>query len=150
MSVIADEIIRFSSVLRIAYNLLTGRDYLKRKKFREKKKLISVALPFSDLVYGFPELVPVFPIRTHTFKMHKYLTYLGSGASIFGWKNVSNFLGFVKNLGIGDVSKIIDEIIGNVIDTVNDKYNEMYDVGIESGIPTDFCYGIKIFYVVSI
>jgi len=146
VSLIADEIVRFSSVLRISYNLLTGRDYLKRKKFREKKKLISVALPFSDLVYGFPDLVPVFPIRTHAFKIHRYLTYLGSTASIFGWENVSKFLGFVKNLGIGDVSKIIDEIIDSVIDTVNDKYNEMYDLGIESGVPTDFCYGIKSLY----
>jgi len=146
MSLIADDIIRFSSVLRIAYNLLTGREYLKRKKFREKKKLISVALPLSDLVYGFPDLVPVFPIRTHTFKMHKYLTYLGSASNIFGWENVSKFLGFIKNLGIGDVSKIIDEIIDNVIETVNEKYNEMYDIGIENGIPTDFCYGIKILY----
>jgi len=146
MSLIADEIIRFSSILRIAYNLLTGRDYLKRKKFREKKKLISVALPFSDLVYGFPDLVPVFPIRTHTFKMHKYLTYLGTASNIFGWANVSKFLGFVKNLGIKDVSKIIDEIIEDVINTVNDKYNEMYDIGIENGIPTDFCYGIKSLY----
>jgi len=146
MSLIADDIIRFSSALRIAYNLLTGRDYLKRKKFREKKKLISVALPFSDLVYGFPDLVPVFPIRTHSFKMHKYLTYLGSASNIFGWKNVSKFLGFVKNAGIGDLSKVIDEIIDNVIDTVNVKYNEMYDIGIENGIPTDFCYGIKTLY----
>jgi len=37
MSLIADEIITFSSVLRIAYNLLAGHNYLKRKKFREKK-----------------------------------------------------------------------------------------------------------------
>ena len=146
MSLIADEIIRFSSILRIAYNLLTGRDYLKRKKFREKKKLISVALPFSDLVYAFQDLVPVFPIRMHTFEMHRYLTYLGSASNIFGWKNVSNFLGFIKNLGIGDINKIFDEIIDKVIETVNNKYNEMYDLGIESGIPIDFCYGIKSLY----
>ncbi len=146
MSLIADEIVRFSSVLRISYNLLTGRDYLKRKKFREKKKLISVALPFSDLVYGFPDLVPVFPIRMHNFEMHRYLTYLGSASNIFGWKNVSNFLGFIKNLGIGDINKIIDEIIENVIDTVNKKYNEMYELGIENGVPSDFCYGIKSLY----
>jgi len=146
MSLMADDIIQFSSVLRIAYNLLAGRDYLKRKKFREKKKLISVALPFSDLVYGFPDLVPVFPIRMHTFKIHKYLTYLSLGSDIFGWKRVSKFLSFVKNLGISEASRIIEEIIGDVIDTVNDKYNEMYDLGIESGIPNDFCYGIKSLY----
>ena len=146
MSLVADELIRFSSVLRIAYNFLTGRDYLKRKKFREKKKLISVGLPFSDIVYAFPDLIPVFPIRMHEFKIHKYLTYLGSASNIFGWNTVSNFLGFVKDLGIKDISNTVDNIIEDVIETINGKYNEMYDFGEESGIPTDFCYGVKSLY----
>lgn len=146
MSLVADEIIRFSSVLNMAYNFLTGRDYLKRKKFREKKKLVSIGLPFSDLVYGFPDLIPVFPIRMQIFKINKYLTYLGSASNIFGMKRVSNFLGFVKNLGIKEVSQTIDNIIEDVIDTINEKYNEMYDLGIESGISSDFCYGIKSLY----
>ncbi|MFW9865419.1 MAG: 2-hydroxyacyl-CoA dehydratase [Candidatus Thorarchaeota archaeon] len=146
MSLVADELIRFSSVLRIAYNFLTGRDYLKRKKFREKKKLISVGLPYSDIVYAFPDLIPVFPIRMHEFKIHKYLTYLGSASNIFGWNTVSNFLGFVKDLGIKDISNTVDNIIEDVIETINSKYNDMYDFGEESGIPTDFCYGIKSLY----
>ncbi|MFX1325698.1 MAG: 2-hydroxyacyl-CoA dehydratase family protein [Promethearchaeota archaeon] len=146
MSLVADELVRFSSVLRIAYNFLTGRDYLKKKKFREKKKLISIGLPFSDIVYAFPDLIPVFPIRMHEFKIHKYLTYLGSASHIFGWNKVSDFLGFVKDLGIKDVSKAVDNIIEDVIETINEKYNEMYDFGEESGIPTDFCYGVKSLY----
>ncbi|MFX1234439.1 MAG: 2-hydroxyacyl-CoA dehydratase [Promethearchaeota archaeon] len=145
MSLMADELIRFSSVLRIAYNFLGGRDYLKRKKFREHKKLISVALPFSDLVFA-AGAVPVFPIRMQIFEINKYLRYLGSASNILGWNRVSDFLGFIKNLGIGEVSKLIDDIIDEVIDTINKKYNEMYDLGIESGIPTDFCYGIKSLY----
>jgi benzoyl-CoA reductase/2-hydroxyglutaryl-CoA dehydratase subunit BcrC/BadD/HgdB len=142
MSLIADEIIRFSSVLKIAYNLLAGRNYLKRKKFREKEKLVAVALPFSDLPFA-AGAVPVFPIRMHIFEINKYLAYLGSASSLFGWDSVSNFLGFVKNLGIQEISKIVDDIIENVIDTINRKYNEMYDLGIESGISSDFCYGLK-------
>ncbi|MFW9938127.1 MAG: 2-hydroxyacyl-CoA dehydratase family protein [Candidatus Thorarchaeota archaeon] len=142
MSLIADEIIRFSSVLKIAYNFLTGRTYLKRKKFREKEKLVAVSLPFSDIPFA-TGTVPVFPIRMHIFEINKYLAYLGSASSIFGWESVSNFLGFVRNLGIQEISKIIDEIIEDVIVTINKKYNEMYDIGIESGISSDFCYGLK-------
>ncbi|MHA1986395.1 MAG: 2-hydroxyacyl-CoA dehydratase [Promethearchaeota archaeon] len=150
MSTVADELIRFSSVLKMAYNFLTGRDYLKRKKFREKKKLISVGLPFSDLVYGFPDLIPVLPIRMHEFEIHKYLTYLGTSSKIFGWNNVTNFLGYVKDLGIKDVSKTVDDIIESVIETINSKYNEMYEIGVESGISTDFCYGVKSLYGMSV
>ncbi len=138
----ADELIRFASVLKIAYNFLNGREYLKRKKFREKKKLVAVALPFSDLIFA-SGAVPVFPIRMHEFQIHKYLRYLGSASSIFGWDRVSNFLGFVKNLGIKEVSNLIDEIIEDVIEKINIKYNEMYDLGIEHGISSDFCYGLK-------
>lgn len=142
MSLVADEIIRFSSILKMAYNFLNGRNYLKRKKFREKEKLVAIALPFSDLAFA-AGTVPVFPIRMHTFEINKYLSYLGSASSIFGWNGVSNFLGFVKNLGIKEISKLIDDIIEDVIETINKKYNEMYDTGVECGISSDFCYGLK-------
>ena len=143
MSLYADEIIRFSSVLKMSYNLIAGRDELKRKKMREKKHLISVALPFSDLLFGFPNLIPVFPIRMEVFKIGKYLSYLGSASSIFGWENVSKILGYVKNAGIEEVSKVIDGIIDGVIETLNEKYNQMYDLGVEKGISTDFCFPLK-------
>jgi benzoyl-CoA reductase/2-hydroxyglutaryl-CoA dehydratase subunit BcrC/BadD/HgdB len=143
MSLYADEIIRFSSVLKMSYNLIYGREELKRLKLRDKKHLISVALPFSDLIFGFPNLVPVFPIRMHVFKISKYLSLLGSSASLFGWDNVSKFLGYVKNMGINEVSKVIDEIIDDVIETLNEKYNEMFDIGVERGISSDFCFALK-------
>ena len=142
MSLIAEEIIQFSSVLRMAYNLLTGRNYLKRKKFREKEKLVAVTLPFSDLAFA-AGTIPVFPIRLHQFEINQYLIYLGSASSIFGWNTVSNFLGFIRNLGINEISKIVDDIIEDVIDVINKKYNIMYDIGVENGISSDFCYGLK-------
>ena len=145
MSIFADDIVRFSSVLKIAYNFLAGREYLKRKKFREKKKLISVALPFSDLAFATGG-IPVFPIRMEILEINKYLVYLGAASSIFGWKRVSDFLGFIKSSGIDELSKTVDKIIDDSIDTINRKYNEVYDLGIESGISSDFCYGIKSLY----
>ncbi|MHA1320319.1 MAG: 2-hydroxyacyl-CoA dehydratase family protein, partial [Promethearchaeota archaeon] len=142
MSLIADEIVSFSSVLRIAYNMLNGRNDLKRKKFRDKKKLVAITMPFSDLAFA-AGTVPVLPIRMHKFEISQYLNYLGSASSIFGWNTVSNFLSFIKNLGIEQVSKILDDIIEGVIVSLNEKYNEMYDIGVENGISSDFCYGLK-------
>ena len=145
MSIFADDIVGFTSVLKIAYNFLAGRDYLKKKKFREKKKLISVALPFSDLAFAAGG-IPVFPIRMETLEINKYLVYLGSASNIFGWKRVSDFLGFIKSSGIEELSKTVDKIIDDAIDTINRKYNEVYDLGVENGISSDFCYGIKSLY----
>ena len=88
MSLMADELIRFSSVLRIAYNFLTGRNYLKRKKFREKKKLIAIALPFSDLAFA-AGAIQVFPIRMHQFEIHKYHGH-GIGCIETGIFEISN------------------------------------------------------------
>jgi len=134
-----DDLINFSSVLKMSYNFLAGREFLKRKKFREKKKLISVSLPFSDLAYA-AGAIPVFPIRMQIFDINRYLIAMNSATSFFGWSTVVKFLGFVKQF---DTMKIADNIIGEVIKSLNIKYNEMYDLGVENGISSDFCYGIK-------
>ncbi len=145
MSYMADDVVNFTSMLKMAYNLLSGNSYLKRKKFREKKKLIGVALPFSDLAFASGS-IPVFPIRMEIYEINNYLVALGSASSFFGWQSVSNFLGFLKKLDIKSINETVDKIINDVIDTINKKYNEMYDLGVESGISTDFCYGIKSLY----
>ncbi|TFF94862.1 MAG: 2-hydroxyacyl-CoA dehydratase [Promethearchaeota archaeon] len=138
MSIFADDIVTFKSVLRLAYNYLAGREYLKRKKFKERKKLISVALPFSDLIFS-AGAIPVFPIRMERFKVNAYLNALNSAKSLIGWDLTTKLLSFVRQF---DVLKILDTVLDDVIHTINEKYNELYDLGIENGIPSDFCYGI--------
>jgi len=139
MSVFADDVINFKSVLKLAYNFLAGREYLKKKKFRERKKLVSVALPFSDLAFS-AGAVPVFPIRMEKFKINSYLTALNSAKSLFGWNLTTKLLGFVRQF---DILKLIDNVLDDVIHTINDKYNDLYELGLDEGVSTDFCYGIK-------
>lgn len=139
MSLIADDVINFTSMLKMSYNFLAGRDYLKKQKFRERKKLVSVALPFSDLCFA-AGAVPVFPIRMEIFDINQYLMAMNTATTFFGWSTVAKFLGFVKQF---DKLKIADNIIGDVIDSINIKYNEMYDIAEEHGLNSDFCYGIK-------
>ena len=133
-----DDIVTFKSVLRLSYNFLAGRDYLKKKKFKERKKLVAVALPFSDLVFA-SGAIPVFPIRMEQFKIHTYLSALGSASNLFGWNLTTKLLSFARQF---DVLKILDNVLDDVIHTINDKYNELYDLGIEYGVSSDFCYGI--------
>jgi benzoyl-CoA reductase/2-hydroxyglutaryl-CoA dehydratase subunit BcrC/BadD/HgdB len=137
--VFADDIVNFASVLKMAFNFLAGREYLKKKKFRERKTLIAIALPFSDLAFAAGG-IPVFPIRMEQFKINNYLKALNSASGLFGWDITAKFLGFVRQF---DALKVIDNILDDVINEINLKYNEMYDIGIENGISTDFCYGIK-------
>ena len=145
MSVIAEDLATFTSMLKMVYNFLNGNSSLKRKKYREKKKIISVALPYSDLIYACGA-IPVFPIRMEKFEVNKYVVALGSASSVLGWDNVTNILGFLKKLNIKSINTTFDKVIEEVVETVNKKYNQLYDLGIESGISTDFCYGIKSLY----
>ncbi|MFX1550725.1 MAG: hypothetical protein ACFFB9_10210, partial [Promethearchaeota archaeon] len=77
MSIYADDVVNFTSVLKIAYNFLTGRDYLQKKKSKERKTLISVSSGFPDLVFA-ADSIPVFPIRLEKFKLNLYLLALNS------------------------------------------------------------------------
>ncbi len=126
----------------MASNFLTGRDYLRKKKFREKKKLISVALGFPDLVFAVGA-VPVFPIRMESFDFSKYLTPITSATSVLGWDLTAKFLDFARQF---DVLKIVDKILEDVITSINSKYNEMYELGVSNGVPSELCYGINALY----
>ena len=126
----------------MASNFLSGRDYLKKKKFRENKKLISVALGFPDLAFAVGA-VPVFPIRMESFEFSRYLTPITSATSVLGWDLTSKFLDFARQF---DVLKIVDKILEDVITSINSKYNEMYELGVSNGVPSELCYGINALY----
>ena len=126
----------------MASNFLTGRDYLRRKKIREKKKLISVALGFPDLVFAVGA-VPVFPIRMEEFEVSKYLMPLQSATSVLGWDLTSKFLEIARQF---DVLKIVDKILEDVFTSIHNKYNEMYEIGVSNGVPSELCYGINALY----
>ncbi|MFW9950308.1 MAG: 2-hydroxyacyl-CoA dehydratase [Candidatus Thorarchaeota archaeon] len=126
----------------MAYNFLTGRDYLRRKKLRERKKLISVALGFPDLVFAVGA-IPVFPIRMESFKVSTYLSALNSATSVLGWDLTSKVLDFARQF---DVFKLVDRILEDVISSINEKYNAMYDLAIQENVPNELCYGINALY----
>jgi benzoyl-CoA reductase/2-hydroxyglutaryl-CoA dehydratase subunit BcrC/BadD/HgdB len=139
MSIYADDVVNFTSVLKIAYNFLTGRDYFKKKKEKERKTLVSVASGFPDLVFA-ADSIPVFPIRMEKFKLNLYLIALNSATSLFGWNLTTKMLGIARQL---DFLKIVDNVLNNVIGTINEKYNLLYDRVIEKNIASKFCFGVK-------
>ncbi len=142
MSIYADDIANFTSVLKIAYNFLTGRDYLQRKKLKERKTLISVASGFPDLVFA-ADSIPVFPIRMEKFKLNLYLLALNSATSLFGWNLTTKLLGIVRQV---DFLKIVDNVLNDVINSINSKYNLLYERAIKKNVSPDFCFGIKSIY----
>ncbi|MFX1323123.1 MAG: 2-hydroxyacyl-CoA dehydratase [Promethearchaeota archaeon] len=142
MSIYADDVISFTSVLKMSYNFLTGRDYLTKRKQKEKKKLISVALGFPDLVFA-ANAIPVFPIRMEKFKINLYLMALNSATSLFGWDLTTKILGIARQL---DFLKVVEKVLDDVVNSVNEKYNNMYDLGVENGVPSDLCYGMNALY----
>ncbi|MFX1364003.1 MAG: 2-hydroxyacyl-CoA dehydratase [Promethearchaeota archaeon] len=142
MSIYADDVINFTSVLKIAYNFLTGRDYFQKKKSKERKTLISVASGFPDLVFA-ADSIPVFPIRMEKFKLNLYLLALNSATSLFGWNITTKLLGIARQI---DFLKIVDNVLNDVISTINTRYNKLYDSAIQKNVSPDFCFGAKSLY----
>ena len=142
MSIYADDVVNFTSVLKIAYNFLMGRDYLQKKKTKERKTLISVASGFPDLVFA-ADSIPVFPIRMEKFKINMYLLALNSATSLFGWNLTTKLLGIVRQI---DFLKIVDNVLNDVINSINEKYNLLHDLAIQKNVSSDFCFGIKSIY----
>ncbi len=137
MSVYSD-VINFTSVLKIAFNFLN----LNRKKSKEKKKLISVASGFPDLVFA-ADSIPVFPIRMEKFKMNLFLVALNSATNLFGWDLTTQLLGIAKQL---DFLKIVDNTLNDVIDSINEKYNLLYNLAVDNKVSEAFCFGVKSIY----
>ncbi|UCD01996.1 MAG: 2-hydroxyacyl-CoA dehydratase [Promethearchaeota archaeon] len=142
MSIYADDVVNFTSVLKIAYNFLTGRDYLQKKKTKERKTIISVASGFPDLIFA-ADSIPVFPIRMEKFKLNLYLLALNSATSLFGWNLTTKLLGIARQL---DFLKIVDNVLNDVIKSINAKYNLLYDLAAEKKVISDFCFGVKAIY----
>ncbi|MFX0035784.1 MAG: 2-hydroxyacyl-CoA dehydratase family protein [Candidatus Hermodarchaeota archaeon] len=142
MSIYADDVVNFTSVLKIAYNFLTGRDYLQKKKSKERKTLISVASGFPDLVFA-ADSIPVFPIRMEKFKLNMYLLALNSATSLFGWDLTTKLLGIAKQV---DFLKIVDNVLNDVINTINARYNLLYGLAVKKNVSTNFCFGVKSIY----
>ncbi|MFX0004415.1 MAG: 2-hydroxyacyl-CoA dehydratase [Candidatus Hodarchaeota archaeon] len=142
MSIYADDVVNFTSVLKIAYNFLTGRDYLQKKKSKERKTLISVSSGFPDLVFA-ADSIPVFPIRLEKFKLNLYLLALNSATSLFGWNLTTKLLGIARQV---DFLKIVDNVLSDVINSINNKYNKLYDLAMQKNVNSDFCFGIKSIY----
>jgi benzoyl-CoA reductase/2-hydroxyglutaryl-CoA dehydratase subunit BcrC/BadD/HgdB len=142
MSIYADDVVNFTSVLKIAYNFLTGREYLQKKKAKERKTLISVASGFPDLVFA-ADSIPVFPIRMEKFKLNLYLLALNSATSLFGWNITTKLLGIARQV---DFLKIVDSVLNDVINSINSKYNILYDQAIKKNVSPDYCFGITSIY----
>ncbi len=142
MSIYADDVVNFTSVLKIAYNFLTGRDYLLKKKSKERKTLISVASGFPDLVFA-ADSIPVFPIRMEKFKLNLYLLALNSATSLFGWNLTTKLLGIARQI---DFLKIVDNVLNDVISNINARYNLLYDLAIQKSVSPNFCFGVKSLY----
>ena len=142
MSIYADDVVNFTSVLKIAYNFLTGRDYLQKKKSKERKTLISVASGFPDLVFA-ADSIPVFPIRMEKFKLNLYLLALNSATSLFGWNLTTKLLGIARQV---DFLKIVDNVLNDVINSINTRYNLLHDLAIQKNVSTEYCFGVKSIY----
>lgn len=130
----------YTSVLRLAFEFLHGRDKLKNLKFREHRKLVGMTFPFPDLVFA-ADAVPVFPVRMHTFPESPIYRLVNLSTRTSGWGVFTGILNLLQ--GLKPVRDFTDDIITGIITNLNQTYNDLADLAVERGVSSDFCYGIK-------
>jgi len=139
-----EDIDHMPSLLRLAIHFLQGRDFLKRKKFREKKALVSVTFPFNDIIFA-AGAVPVFPVRMHEFtKVANLVNAVEAGTAIAGWGAATKVIEVARRFQAG--KSVVKNIIIDIIGSLNEKYNELALLSESQGYGVDACYGVRGMY----
>jgi benzoyl-CoA reductase/2-hydroxyglutaryl-CoA dehydratase subunit BcrC/BadD/HgdB len=143
LSYIDEDTHNFAGLIRLSVHFLQGREFLKKKKLREKKPLVSVTFPFNDIIFA-AGAIPVFPIRMHEFKVAPYLSALEAGSSLAGWDATTKMIQFAHSFKAG--KNLVRNLIIEVIEAVNEKYNDLAAMSESQGYGVDGCYGVKGMY----
>ncbi len=144
MSYMDEDAQNMPSVLRLAIHFLQGRDFLKKKKFREKKALVSVTFPFNDIIFAAGG-IPVFPVRMHEFtKVAGWVNAIETGTAFAGWGAAAKVIELARSFGAG--KSFVKNIIIEVIEAVNEKYNDLVLLSESQGYGVDACYGVRGMY----
>ncbi|OLS15260.1 MAG: hypothetical protein RBG13Loki_1117 [Promethearchaeota archaeon CR_4] len=143
MSTLHEDMEHFGSFLRMAIHFLHDRSNLKRMKVKEKKALVSMTYPFSEIVFA-AGAIPVVPIRMHEFPNSQYLSAISSAGNLFGWNNTAKLVGIIRQFGAG--RNLIKNIFHDVVSSLFAKYNEMVAIADAAGFAPDGCYGLRGLY----
>ncbi len=143
MSTLHEDLEHFSSFFRLAVHFMYDRDNLKRMKVKEKKALVSMTYPLSEIVFAAGG-VPVVPLRMHEFAASGYVSAMSNAGNLLGWDNAAKLLGIIRHFGAG--RKLVKNVLHDVISSLFAKYNEMVAVADSAGFAPDSCYGIRDLY----
>ncbi|GAB4325029.1 MAG: hypothetical protein Kow0069_30930 [Promethearchaeota archaeon] len=135
-----EDLLDYTSVLKLALAFLHGRDKLKRLKLREGKKLVSMTFPLSDLAFA-AGAVPVFPIRMHEFPESNIYRLVSVATATSGWGLFTGVLRAAQLLA--PAKSFVEGVINGIIENLNAKYNELARLAEGHGVASDYCYGIR-------
>ena len=140
MSKLINDIVKNRALLDLSVEFMASREKLRTLKVIKKKHLIGCLVPMPELICAAGGY-PVYPIRMLPFSDSLTLKALDLGQSLLGNSGLTKLLqGFEKY----DRKNILNNSVHTAIQAIFKQYNRMFDIGIESGVPTDECYGIKV------
>jgi benzoyl-CoA reductase/2-hydroxyglutaryl-CoA dehydratase subunit BcrC/BadD/HgdB len=140
MAELTQDIASFKSLLDLALDFVGSREKLKHLKLHKKKHLIGCIMPNVELVCAVGA-IPVYPIRMQPFGNPSLLKAIDLGRTLIGKGMLTNLIQIIHKF---DQTKTIKNMMNNLINGVFYQYNKMFDLGVEKGVPSDECYGIKV------
>jgi benzoyl-CoA reductase/2-hydroxyglutaryl-CoA dehydratase subunit BcrC/BadD/HgdB len=137
---VSSDILRFRSLLDLSLEFVNGREYLRDLKIRKQKHLIGVFMPNVELVCGVGA-IPTYPVRMKPFGDPSLLKLLDLGKTLLG----DNLLGsLIQTVSKFDTNRSLEKLIRSLIDSIFAQWDGAYHTGVDTGIPSDECYGIKV------
>jgi benzoyl-CoA reductase/2-hydroxyglutaryl-CoA dehydratase subunit BcrC/BadD/HgdB len=137
---VTTDILKFRSLLDLSLEFVNGRETLRDLKQRQKKHLIGTFMPNVELIVA-AGAIPTYPIRMKPFGDPSLLKAIDLGKTILGDSLLS---GLIQTAAKFDANRSLEKLIRTLIDTIFKQWETAYNKGVDLGVPSDECYGIKV------
>jgi benzoyl-CoA reductase/2-hydroxyglutaryl-CoA dehydratase subunit BcrC/BadD/HgdB len=139
VSHVSTDIMRYKSLLNLSIEFLNSREHLKYLKQQKHKHLIGCFMPNVELICA-ANAVPTYAVRMKPFGRADFLKALNLTKSILGTNIISSVIQSIAKI---DNSNSLEGFLQGLIDSIFNQWDTAYHLGIDLGVPSDECYGIK-------
>ncbi len=137
--------------IKLAHAFFSGKEFISIYKQKYPgKKVVSVTLPFSELVFAM-DAIPLNLIRheEYTYKeTHVLMRRITEITKILGWGAIDNLMKLAYFTRAG--ADVVDILCDNMIGALNERYGQLPKYAEEHGFPVDSCFGSRMLYATNL
>ncbi len=137
--------------IKLAHAFFSGRELTRMYKQKDPgKKVVSVTLPFSELVFAM-NAIPLNLIRHEEYthkETHVLMRRITEITRLFGWGAIDNLIKLAYFTRAG--ADVVDILSDNMIGALNERYGQLPKYAEKHGFPVDSCFGSRMLYATNL